>query len=520
MYTQCPHCQTCFRISEAHLKVAKGKVRCGSCQEVFDATQNLFKNLTDREPINDYKQPAATPPVSPRLPPEDTEHIDLFTPATPSPTSAEATRRERENAPDQSPFMESTVGSDRYNDLDKLGPISIPGDINFGDSFIKFAEETPPPPEPVKQQEAPRTPYEDLDSKESPATTADHDSLKNFMAEVDAQLSEDEAKNQLDKDIDELLAFAKGLDLESELDKQTPPPARKQPEVDTTPTPAAGIDVEENFDLEAIAEFERELAASSTGVFAAQEEQAEELSVFIDADQKPAATTPAPARAQPSATQTSITEELPSADEEPVVVETKPEKRKKAKQSIQDELPSADEDIPRALRRSLDSLNELPRRSLGQTLLLLLVILILIGGLGFQTVLFRNVELAHSFPALIPMLNKVCDRIPCRYSGKRDVSQIKLLNRDVRSDPSQPNALLISAAFVNQAPFDQPYPILQITLYDLGGNVVASRRFTQQEYLGNIYNRFILMESGTPVHVTLAVLDPGNDAINFEFSFL
>jgi len=28
------------------------------------------------------------------------------------------------------------------------------------------------------------------------------------------------------------------------------------------------------------------------------------------------------------------------------------------------------------------------------------------------------------------------------------------------------------------------------------------------------------MESGTPVHVTLAVLDPGDDAINFEFSFL
>jgi hypothetical protein len=49
---------------------------------------------------------------------------------------------------------------------------------------------------------------------------------------------------------------------------------------------------------------------------------------------------------------------------------------------------------------------------------------------------------------------------------------------------------------------------------------VASRRFTQQEYLGDLYNRFILMESGTPVHITLAVLDPGSDAINFEFSFL
>ena len=216
------------------------------------------------------------------------------------------------------------------------------------------------------------------------------------------------------------------------------------------------------------------------------------------------------------ATTESIADELPSI-EEPAAEEAQPAKKKKAKQVTLDELPSLDEDIPRALRRSLDSLNQLPQRSLGQTLLMLLLILILIGGLGIQTVLFRNVELANMFPNLLPLLSKVCDQIPCRYSGKVDVSQIKLLNRDVRSDPNQPNALLISAAFVNQASFDQPYPILQITLYDLGGNVVASRRFTPQEYLGNIYNRFILMESGTPVHVTLAVLDPGKDAINFEF---
>jgi hypothetical protein len=164
-------------------------------------------------------------------------------------------------------------------------------------------------------------------------------------------------------------------------------------------------------------------------------------------------------------------------------------------------------------------LEQAPRRSPGMTLLMSLIILLLLGGLGFQIVLFQNVELAHAFPRLEPYLNTACERLPCRYSGKIDVSQIKLLKRDVRSHPTQPNALLISATFVNQAPFDQPYPVMEITLYDLGGNVVASRRFTPQEYLEKMYNRFLLMESGTPVQVTLAVLDPGKDAINFEFSF-
>ena len=123
-------------------------------------------------------------------------------------------------------------------------------------------------------------------------------------------------------------------------------------------------------------------------------------------------------------------------------------------------------------------------------------------------------------PALEPIFANLCDVLPCRYSGSADVSKISLTNRDVRSHPTQKNALLISAAFVNQAGFDQPYPDILVTLSDLSGNIVANRRFTPQEYLDKMYNRFLLMESGTPVHITLPVLDPGNDAINFEFTFL
>jgi predicted Zn finger-like uncharacterized protein len=39
--TKCPHCAAQFKIGVEQLKQAKGKVRCGSCLEVFLATQNL-----------------------------------------------------------------------------------------------------------------------------------------------------------------------------------------------------------------------------------------------------------------------------------------------------------------------------------------------------------------------------------------------------------------------------------------------------------------------------------------------
>lgn len=44
--TQCPKCSTSFRITEAHLKSAKGSVRCGSCLNIFNARDNLIVSTT------------------------------------------------------------------------------------------------------------------------------------------------------------------------------------------------------------------------------------------------------------------------------------------------------------------------------------------------------------------------------------------------------------------------------------------------------------------------------------------
>ncbi len=40
--TRCPHCETVFRVQDAQLARTRGRVRCGQCNEVFDALQNLL----------------------------------------------------------------------------------------------------------------------------------------------------------------------------------------------------------------------------------------------------------------------------------------------------------------------------------------------------------------------------------------------------------------------------------------------------------------------------------------------
>ncbi len=73
--TQCPHCQSRFRVNHAQLSVARGVVRCGSCLQVFNAARQLLEQRAQASapepeaPTTD--EPAVeptveTPPAPPR----------------------------------------------------------------------------------------------------------------------------------------------------------------------------------------------------------------------------------------------------------------------------------------------------------------------------------------------------------------------------------------------------------------------------------------------------------------------
>lgn len=46
--TQCPHCQTRFRVTRAQLGMARGAVRCGACLQVFNAAEQLASAPLER----------------------------------------------------------------------------------------------------------------------------------------------------------------------------------------------------------------------------------------------------------------------------------------------------------------------------------------------------------------------------------------------------------------------------------------------------------------------------------------
>lgn len=48
MFTQCPDCQTTFRVTAAVLQQAEGRVRCGGCSNAFNALEHLFEETASQ----------------------------------------------------------------------------------------------------------------------------------------------------------------------------------------------------------------------------------------------------------------------------------------------------------------------------------------------------------------------------------------------------------------------------------------------------------------------------------------
>jgi predicted Zn finger-like uncharacterized protein len=62
MKTACPNCQTVFRVTSEQLRARAGKVRCGRCQNVFNALDSL---LDDSEPVTSPASEANREAVTP-----------------------------------------------------------------------------------------------------------------------------------------------------------------------------------------------------------------------------------------------------------------------------------------------------------------------------------------------------------------------------------------------------------------------------------------------------------------------
>lgn len=525
MYTQCPACKTVFRLHSDQLNAARGQVRCSRCHTIFNARENLFRHAAgvevnkkntntaeqERSHPNDAKASVTYAPPSPG---NLVEGADIpSTPATPPELTNKSDSAEEETLPTVS---KQEVSRDKT--VSVVSQEERPQAVATSDALLPLNDGNPngsqpanvdlPPDEQTTEKPLPQTGraagIKSASTKED--STVDDGLFSLFHEqpiEPDAALpTEEDTLPQFKPDEQPTAEVEDALSLtqpheSTEEEASDPPPLFKFDSAITEPPIATDTDTDTSIitdQAETRKKKRRPVAHQheELDLFAwsetPQEEQNDAL-LFRYLPEESIAVELIPDHVTPSA--------------EPDTTERKKDKPQKPAQ------PHPGYTLP---------LEQEPlRSSLRGTFLWGIGILLMLAALALQYLYYHRITLAEE-PRLRPLLAQMCQLTGCQLPPQRDLTRIELGKHLVQVHPRYTESLLITATLVNRADFPQPFPIVEVVMTDLQQKQVARRRFLPHEYLiGGDDGRILAPQTEVPL--MLEVLDPGKDAVGFEFNF-
>ncbi|WP_439133266.1 DUF3426 domain-containing protein [Pseudomaricurvus sp.] len=531
--TCCPHCSTSFRITDAQLQTAKGAVRCGSCLQIFRAKEHLLPLPEEQNtPSNEPSETAANPASEPESQPEKSEnepvaHEEPESVSETEPASAKESifssdeddsdldissanynhsLFDDENSTDTSDEDDLTDDFDLEDDMlisddmnqDKaatgfsLGELS--DDFRGGDSSSSAKSSLFD-----RKQKKAKTLESEASDDESWAEQllhemeSDVDSAPSDPAPYEEQpATEQEAESDFFKSFGDQALDDLGGDLsgQSTLDSESSDPLL----TDTSKTQ----------DYHS-GEYDR----ISTGSFNALDDDTldSELGESFSSRREPLFSVT-------GERDTTDDADSENADDRETQNDTPPDYA--LDEAYQDEPQQSEHDLllhgiapaPVEMDWHVEK-SPWPKRLLWGSLSLLACL-----GIVTQLAYFKFDEYSRTEPwrqgyaAICPMLG-------CSLPSLSDPRRVKAYNLVVRSNPETPGTLIIDSILLNTANFEQPFPDFALTFSNLQGKQVAFRRFTPKEYLGGELAGATRMPSGQPVHISLEVVDPGPDAVNY-----
>lgn len=163
-----------------------------------------------------------------------------------------------------------------------------------------------------------------------------------------------------------------------------------------------------------------------------------------------------------------------------------------------------------------------PRRNpinWGHLLSWVMLCLIAIGMFIAQYVYFNFDTLAVK-PAMRPHFEQACLQLGCRIPDIPDPSKLRIDEVVVRKHPSVEGALVVDAILKNNATFPQTFPALRLRFSNQADELLASRVLRPSEYLLGEARLLRRMPPDTPIRISLDIVDPGKDAINYGIDIL
>jgi predicted Zn finger-like uncharacterized protein len=175
------------------------------------------------------------------------------------------------------------------------------------------------------------------------------------------------------------------------------------------------------------------------------------------------------------------------------------------------------DDVPEIIRHEVAALAQPPRRRWRWFWVLLALLLSALALL--QLAFTWRDEIVAAAPEIQPLFAAVCARFACA-EPPREPSAIELVSRDVRDHPQYRDTLLVNATLVSRASGPVPFPVIQLGLQGPTGELIGVRRFAPSEYLDKSIDIAAGMRPNRAVYIVLEVVQRGDRAVSFEFSFL
>jgi hypothetical protein len=149
------------------------------------------------------------------------------------------------------------------------------------------------------------------------------------------------------------------------------------------------------------------------------------------------------------------------------------------------------------------------------------LIMILAGGLGLQYLMFHYNDYAATLqkPPFDGWMHSLCKVISCSFI-KTDLSLIANENLLIRAHPSREGFLIFDTMLYNRAPFEQPFPLLQLSFSDLKGKLIAKRVFKPEEYLTGDLKGMINMPINTPLHISFTIQNPSDLVSSYDLKLI
>lgn len=411
LVTECPNCGTRFRVTEGQLEIADGKVRCGSCLEVFLGAEHFVLD-------------------------ED----------------------------------EADLGGDANEALDALLSELA------GDSTDVFGVPRESPP--VVDDETEHVPDADDELTSGAIESDEPDSsagLESIELVEPPELPDDEVGEFADFSVEDIEFIGSGGAVDAPLDLDD----ANQPDEGEAPGEAESVEPAPELEVETDAEPDSESAIDPEHVEEIVLDEGESPHPFgwnrEVVSEAPAEHQPAPEGLDPVAALGPLNVDIEPADLEPA--------------------------------SPLRKRHWIPVATVVATLALV------------AQMFWSQRDEWSADPSVRPIYEFGCRLLFCELAPLRAVDAIYSKNLVVREHPDVEDALMIDALVINGAPFEQPYPVIELRFSSIDGRTVAGRRFQPAEYLAGEAAGAKMIGPNTPVHISLSIKDPGADAVNYVMLF-